>query len=164
MQAASTASRSSSSTSPKVSSSSNGARPARGLVRKRDLALLQRGLGRFTQAERISKACGEYGIVTRSKADGSGISRRQPLQIGTRSRNESETRAESRRRLITADEILHDMRTDDQIVFLRGLKPLRCGRAIYFRRPDMASAVGANPFSPATPAPRVANAPAKGRR
>ena len=116
------------------------------------------------QAERISKACGEYGIVTRSKADGSGISRRQPLQIGTRSRNESETRAESRRRLITADEILHDMRTDDQIVFLRGLKPLRCGRAIYFRRPDMASAVGANPFSPATPAPRVADAPEKGRR
>ena len=101
------------------------------------------------QAERLSKACGEHGVVTRSKADGTGVSRRQPLQIGTKSRNATETRSESRRRLITADEILHDMRADDQIVFLRGLKPLRCGRAIYFRRPAMGAAVAVNPFGPA---------------
>src|SRR5215207_5403477 len=35
------------------------------------------------------------------------------------------------------------MRTDEQIVFVRGRKPLRCGRAIYFRRPEIVNAVAA---------------------
>ena len=29
------------------------------------------------------------------------------------------------------------MRYDEQIVFIQNSPPLRCGRAIYFRRPDM---------------------------
>lgn len=101
----------------------------------------------IAQAKSISEACGEHGIVTTSQADGKGVSRRQPLQLGTRSKNESETRSEQRRRLITADEIMQDMRTDEQIVFIRGRRPLRCGRAVYFRRPEMASMVASNRFS-----------------
>jgi type IV secretion system protein VirD4 len=33
-------------------------------------------------------------------------------------------------------------------VLVRGAKPLRCGRAIYFRRQDMAPLVAANRFHP----------------
>jgi type IV secretion system protein VirD4 len=38
------------------------------------------------------------------------------------------------------------MRTDEQIVFTAGNAPLRCGRAIWFRRDDMRSCVGTNRF------------------
>ena len=84
--------------------------------------------------------------MSTSMGDSKGVSRRQPLQRGTRSTSESETRSEQRRRLITPDEILQDMRTDDQIVFVRGRRPLRCGRAIYFRRAEMAGMVDPTRF------------------
>lgn len=38
------------------------------------------------------------------------------------------------------------MRADEQIVFTSGNPPLRCGRAIWFRRKDMSASVGANRF------------------
>ena len=98
------------------------------------------------QAKAISEACGEHGVVSTSMGDSKGVSRRQPLQLGTKSTSESATRSEQRRRLITPDEILQDMRTDEQIVFVRGRRPLRCGRAIYFRRPEMATRVDPTRF------------------
>ena len=98
------------------------------------------------QARAISEACGEHGVVATSKGDSKGVSKQRPLQLGTKSSGESETRSEQRRRLITPDEILQDMRTDEQVVFVRGRKPLRCGRAIYFRRPGMIKAVAENRF------------------
>ena len=101
----------------------------------------------IAQAKSVSEACGEHGVVTTSQADGKGVSRRQPLQLGTRSKNESATRSEQRRRLITADEIVQDMRTDEQIVFVRGRKPLRCGRSVYFRRSEMISQVEESRFA-----------------
>jgi type IV secretion system protein VirD4 len=36
---------------------------------------------------------------------------------------------------------VQDARTDEAFVIARGHKPLRCGRAIYFRRPEMAAQV-----------------------
>lgn len=38
------------------------------------------------------------------------------------------------------------MRADEQIVFTAGNAPLRCGRAIWFRRADMKACVAANRF------------------
>jgi type IV secretion system protein VirD4 len=35
------------------------------------------------------------------------------------------------------------MRFDEQIVLVQNAPPLRCGRAIYFRRPDMMARVKA---------------------
>jgi type IV secretion system protein VirD4 len=35
-------------------------------------------------------------------------------------------------------------------VFVRGRKLLRCGRAIYFRRPEMVRLVAANRFAPSS--------------
>jgi type IV secretion system protein VirD4 len=103
------------------------------------------------QAKVLSEACGEHGVVSTAMADSKGVSKRQPLQLGTKSTSESATRSEQRRRLITPDEILQDMRTDEQIVFVRGRRPLRCGRAIYFRRPEMLAQVGPNRFAHAHP-------------
>ena len=53
-----------------------------------------------------------------------------------------------RRALILPHEILQDMRRDDQIIIKAGQRPLRCGRAIYFRRPDMVARTEANRFAP----------------
>ena len=58
-----------------------------------------------------------------------------------------------RRSLIKPDELLQDTRADEAFVIVRGAKPLRCGRAIYFRRPDMAQAVTPSRFQPLTPRP-----------
>jgi type IV secretion system protein VirD4 len=38
------------------------------------------------------------------------------------------------------------MRADEQIVFTSGNAPLRCGRAVWFRREDMKACVGQNRF------------------
>jgi type IV secretion system protein VirD4 len=38
------------------------------------------------------------------------------------------------------------MRADEQIVFTSGNAPLRCGRAVWFRREDMKACVGENWF------------------
>ena len=37
-------------------------------------------------------------------------------------------------------------RADEAFVIVRGAKPLRCGRAVYFRRPEWAGLVGQNRF------------------
>jgi type IV secretion system protein VirD4 len=34
-------------------------------------------------------------------------------------------------------EITQSMRKDEQIIIVQGHSPIRCGRAIYFRRKDM---------------------------
>jgi len=41
---------------------------------------------------------------------------------------------------------MHDTRDDEMFVLTRGSPPLRCGRAIYFRRPEMTAQVGKNRF------------------
>lgn len=63
------------------------------------------------------------------------------------SRGSSRTRSKqlASRQLIQPHEVLR-MRADEQIVFTAGNAPLRCGRAIWFRRPDMTSCVGENRF------------------
>lgn len=62
-------------------------------------------------------------------------------------RGSSRTRSKqlASRPLIQPHEVLR-MRADEQIVFTAGNAPLRCGRAIWFRRADMKSCVGENQF------------------
>ena len=50
-------------------------------------------------------------------------------------------RHEISRDLIKPEEVLADMRADEMIVFTRGCYPLRCGRAIWWRRPEIACRV-----------------------
>lgn len=88
-------------------------------------------------ADYISKRCGpttvEIDQLSRS-SQASGSSRTRSKQLASRP-------------LIQPHEVLR-MRADEQIVFTAGNAPLRCGRAIWFRRDDMKGCVGENRFQP----------------
>jgi type IV secretion system protein VirD4 len=94
-------------------------------------------------ARELSAMCGEYGVVATAQGNSAGS---QGRGIGTSSSGRSENRSEIRRALIKPEEIIQDTRTDEAFVLVRGARPLRCGRAIYFRRADMAPLVAANRF------------------
>ncbi|CAM3864965.1 Ti-type conjugative transfer system protein TraG (plasmid) [Agrobacterium radiobacter] len=86
-------------------------------------------------ADYISKRCGmttvEVDQVSRS-FQAKGSSRTRSKQLAARA-------------LIQPHEVLR-MRADEQIVFTAGNAPLRCGRALWFRRDDMKACVGENRF------------------
>ncbi|THV19903.1 Ti-type conjugative transfer system protein TraG [Peteryoungia ipomoeae] len=88
-------------------------------------------------ADYISRRCGmttvEIDQVSRS-FQARGSSRTRSKQLASRP-------------LIQPHEVLR-MRADEQIVFTAGNPPLRCGRAIWFRREDMKSCVTEGRFSP----------------
>lgn len=48
-------------------------------------------------------------------------------------------------------EITQSMRKDEQIIVVQGHSPIRCGRAIYFRRKDMDTQVKPNRFAKLRP-------------
>ena len=95
-------------------------------------------------AKELSAMCGEYGVVATSQGDTEGSQARSG--IASSSSGRSENRSEVKRALIKPDELTHDTRTDEAFVLMRGSKPLRCGRAVWFRRPEWAGLVGANRF------------------
>lgn len=88
-------------------------------------------------ADYISRRCG----LTTVEID--------QVSRSTQSRGSSRTRSKllTSRPLILPHEVLR-MRADEQIVFTAGNEPLRCGRAIWFRRSDMRSCVRQNRFQP----------------
>jgi len=93
-------------------------------------------------ADYISRRCGmttvEIDQVSRS-SQARGSSRTRSKQLAARP-------------LIQPHEVLR-MRADEQIVFTASNAPLRCGRAIWFRRDDMKSCVGTNRFHEAQKQP-----------
>ncbi|ABE65226.1 TRAG protein (plasmid) [Nitrobacter hamburgensis X14] len=86
-------------------------------------------------ADYISKRCGD----TTVEAD--QLSRSSQMSGSSRTRSKQL----ARRPLIMPHEVLR-MRTDEQIVFTAGNPPLRCGRAIWFRRRDMKACTGQDPY------------------
>jgi type IV secretion system protein VirD4 len=86
-------------------------------------------------ADYISKRCGDTTVEVDQTNRSSG------LKGSSRSRSKQL----NRRPLILPHEVLR-MRADEQIVFTSGNAPLRCGRAIWFRREDMKACVGENRF------------------
>jgi len=86
-------------------------------------------------AEYISRRCG----MTTVEID--------QVSSSFQARGSSRTRSKqlAARPLIQPHEVLR-MRADEQIVFTGGNAPLRCGRAIWFRRNDMKTGVGQNRF------------------
>ncbi|NTA19744.1 Ti-type conjugative transfer system protein TraG [Agrobacterium tumefaciens] len=88
-------------------------------------------------ADYISKRCGD----TTVEVDQTNRS------TGMKGSSRSRSKQLSRRPLILPHEVLR-MRGDEQIVFTSGNPPLRCGRAIWFRRDDMSASVGENRFQP----------------
>lgn len=86
-------------------------------------------------ADYISRRCGN----TTVEAD--QLSRSSQMSGSSRTRS----KLLSARPLILPEEVLR-MRGDEQIVFTAGNAPLRCGRAIWFRRADMKTVVGQNRY------------------
>ncbi|MCP3477789.1 Ti-type conjugative transfer system protein TraG (plasmid) [Bradyrhizobium sp. CCGUVB1N3] len=86
-------------------------------------------------ADYISKRCGDTTVEVDQLT--------QSSQMSGSSRTRSKQLA--RRPLLLPHEVLR-MRTDEQIIFTAGNPPLRCGRAIWFRRVDMRACVGENRF------------------
>jgi type IV secretion system protein VirD4 len=86
-------------------------------------------------ADYISKRCGDTTVQVDQTNRSSGM----------KGSSRSRSKQLSRRPLILPHEVLR-MRSDEQIVFTSGNAPLRCGRAIWFRRDEMKACVGENRF------------------
>lgn len=91
-------------------------------------------------ARNVSAQCGEMTVEVK------GSSR----NLGWDTKNSASRKSESinfqRRPLIMPHEITQSMRKDEQIIIVQGHSPIRCGRAIYFRRKDMDEAAQVNRF------------------
>ncbi|MFC3166399.1 Ti-type conjugative transfer system protein TraG [Ciceribacter thiooxidans] len=91
-------------------------------------------------ARHVSALCGEMTVEVK------GSSR----SIGWATKGNTSRRSESvsfqRRQLIMPHEITQAMRKDEQIIIVQGHSPIRCGRAMYFRRKDMKQAAKTSRF------------------
>ena len=94
----------------------------------------------YEAADYLSKACGEFTALGDSVTEGSGSSS-SGWEHSSHSSHQSTSRQQVARRLIKPEEVLHRLRYDEQIVLIQNAPPLRCGRAIYFRRPEMIARV-----------------------
>ncbi len=86
-------------------------------------------------ADYISKRCGDTTVEIDQTNHTSGM----------KGSSRSRSKQLNRRPLILPHEVLR-MRADEQIVFTSGNAPLRCGRAVWFRREEMRACVGENRF------------------
>lgn len=89
-------------------------------------------------AKDISERCGQMTI----EVTGTSKSRGLALTKGSQNINYQQ------RALILPHEVIQEMRQDEQIILMQGQPPLRCGRAIYFRRKEMLAAAEKNRFAP----------------
>jgi type IV secretion system protein VirD4 len=96
----------------------------------------------YEAADFLSKACGEFTALGDSVTEGSGSS--SGWEHSTSSTHRSTSQQQIARRLIKPEEVLQGMRYDEQIVLIQNAPPLRCGRAIYFRRPEMVARTSRN--------------------
>ena len=92
-------------------------------------------------AKEVSERCGQMTIEVE------GSSRSVGLIGETGAGRATTSRSYQKRPLLMPHEVMQDMRTDEQIVFVAGRPPLRCGRALYFRRKDMNGLVGPNRYA-----------------
>jgi type IV secretion system protein VirD4 len=97
-------------------------------------------------AKELEETFGTYAVMTTSEGSSTGSSGKS-LEIHAKSRQVNTTYSEMSRPLIRRDELMNDCRTDEAFIVVRGAKPLRCGRAIYFRRPELAAKVQENRFN-----------------
>ena len=96
-------------------------------------------------ARELSALCGEHGVISAAEGQSAGTHGRLG-QFASSTSGRSENLSEVKRSLIKPEELVQDTRDDEAFVILRGARPLRCGRAIYFRRPEMAGRVAPSHF------------------
>jgi len=91
-------------------------------------------------ARNVSAQCGEMTVEVRGSSRNLGWNTKN-------SASRSENITFQRRPLIMPHEITQSMRKDEQIIIVPGHSPIRCGRAIYFRRKDMDMQARPNRFA-----------------
>jgi len=97
-------------------------------------------------AKELEETFGSYGVMATSEGSNTGSSGKS-FETGSRSRGANTSYHEISRPLIRREELMNDCRTDEVFVIIRGARPLRCGRAIYFRRPELKARIAVNRFS-----------------
>lgn len=95
-------------------------------------------------AREVSAQCGELTVEVK------GRSRDVSWTMSNSGGRRSENVTYQRRPLIMPHEITQTMRKDEQIIIVQGHRPIRCGRAMYFRRKDMNRAARPNRFAKVT--------------
>jgi type IV secretion system protein VirD4 len=68
------------------------------------------------------------------------------MKFGQRGRGENSGLSEQPHALITPAELRTKMRGDEAIILRRNTPPIRCGRAFYFRRPEMTGRLSPDPY------------------
>ena len=106
------------------------------------------GVGDIESAKMLSERCGDFTAEQTSESKSRG---RTEGRSGSSSSNSGQNVQGTKAALITPDELMTMALDaagipDEQIVFIRGRKPLRCGMAKYYRRPEMAELTQDNPF------------------
>ena len=89
---------------------------------------------------------GAHGVLAWSEGDNQGRQKPFGFNFGSISRGINVNVYEIRRALIAASEMQQDLREDEIIIVPAAGLPLRIGRAIYFRRPEMMAQVASNRF------------------
>jgi type IV secretion system protein VirD4 len=94
----------------------------------------------------LSDQLGAHGVLAWSEGDNQGRQKPFGFNFGSISRGINVNVHEIRRALIAASEMQQDLREDEIIIVPAAGLPLRIGRAIYFRRPEMIAQVATNRF------------------
>lgn len=101
----------------------------------------------YETAEELAKTIGQRGVRMISESENTGLSVPQFSMFGSRQRGKSYNYSEMGRFLLRPEELLHDLRTDAQIIVPQANKPILCGRAMYFRRKEFVRRVDASRFT-----------------
>lgn len=98
-------------------------------------------------AKELSATCGTYTIITPNEGESRSYNSSASMN-SSGSRSEGTTRgiSERPRELIRPEEISTTMRSDEQIMIVKNTAPIRCGRAIFYRRPEMVKLVDDDRF------------------
>ena len=91
-------------------------------------------------AKHLSERCGDTTIRVENQSHGTSMLF-GPLSPSAAGKG-TQSFSLQKRPLILPHEIVQGLRADEQIVLIRGYPPIRLGRAIYFRRPEMLAAAG----------------------
>lgn len=94
----------------------------------------------------LSDQLGSHGVLAWSEGDNRGRSKPFGFNFGSTSRGLNVNVHEIRRALISGSELQTDLRGDEIIIVPAEGLPVRCGRAIYFRRPKMVELVARSRF------------------
>ena len=98
-------------------------------------------------AKIVSEACGKFTALAEGTSDSAGTGRQGMALVGHSNRSAGTTEQQVERDVIQPDEVRR-MRADEEILIVKELGAIRCGRAIGFRRPAMAAVLGENRYAP----------------